>query len=214
MIIRLIRPTHQYIFLLISLSAFWAFLPVTKSAQAGQTAPVSLTLPIATLHQTLNSLLPLPVEPQKKNFQGTFVVDAVSRLTVKRNNVIALQGHISGRNMAVNARVGGRTIQIKLGQIALPISCDITLRYDRKSKTLFLKPTFSKQDPKKNPTAAALGPLLDGLSKEEYTLPLDTLKPLTGEIGDTPVSIQLEPVDIGLSKDSLILRFLPHAGKK
>lgn len=201
---------RQYIYLL----ALCAFLLLATPVKAGQTAPVSLTFPVETLHQTLNNLLPLPLELQKKNrrLRGSVVVDSISRLTVKRNNVIALQGHLSGRNMAVKARVGGRTIQIKLGQIALPVSCDIALRYDRKKKTLFLKPTFSKQEAQQNSTAAALKPLLSALSKE-YPLPLDQLEALTGEIGGTPISVQLEPVDIGLTKDSLVLRFLPHAEK-
>ena len=101
----------------------------TGPAKAGQTPPISLTIPVSTLHQALSSLLPLPIEPRKRNsnFQGPFVVDSISRLAVKQNNVIALQGQLSGRNMAVNARVGGQTIQIKLGQMVLPVSCDIAL---------------------------------------------------------------------------------------
>ena len=206
---------RQSLSLFVLCAFIFIFIFIPSSAKAEQPPPVSLTFPVATLHQTLNSLLPFPVKPQKKNrhFQGTLVVDSISKLTVKKQNVIALQGQLSGRNMAVNARVGGRSIQIKLGRMTLPVSCDITLHYDRKKKTLFLKPTFSKQDPKQNPAAAALGPLLDGLSKE-YPLPLDELRPLTGEPGGTPIFVQLEPVDIRLTGDALVFQFFPHAGKK
>jgi hypothetical protein len=200
---------HQYI----SLLFLCAFFLITVPAKAGQTPPVSLTLPLATLHQALNSLLPLPVEQQKKNsnFRGTFVIDSISRLAVKQN-VIALQGQLSGRNMAVNAQVGGQTIQIKLGQMVLPISCDIALRYDQKRKTLFLRPTFYNQAPQHDPAATALAPLLEGLNKE-YTLPLNKLDPLVGKLGITPIFVQLEPVDIRLNGDSLVFQFRPHAGK-
>ena len=200
---------HQYI----SLLFLCAFFLITVPAKAGQTPPVSLTLPLATLHQALNSLLPLPVEQQKKNsnFRGTFVIDSISRLAVKQN-VIALQGQLSGRNMAVNAQVGGQTIQIKLGQMVLPISCDIALRYDQKRKTLFLRPTFYNQAPQHDPAATALAPLLEGLNKE-YTLPLDKLDPLTGKLGVTPIFVQLDPVDIRLNGDSLVLQFRPLTGK-
>ena len=180
---------------------------------AGKTPPISLTLPIATLHQNMNNLLPLPLELQKKNrnFQGSFRVDSISRLRLKKN-VIAVQGQLSGKNMAVNAKVGGQTIQIKLGEVVLPVSCDIALRYDKQRKTLFLKPTFYKQTRKQDPAAASLGPLLDNLSKE-YALPLNKWAPLAGNLGKTPIFVQLEPVDIRLAKDALVLQFQPHASK-
>ncbi|CAK8725517.1 DUF1439 domain-containing protein [Candidatus Electrothrix laxa] len=206
----MISPSHrQYIFLLF----FCAFPLITVSVKAGQTPPVSLTLPIATLHQALSSLLPLPIEQQKKNrnFRGTFVIDSISKLAVKKNT-IALQGQLSGRNMAVNAQVGGQTIQIKLGQMILPISCDIALRYDQKRKTLFLRPTFYNQSQQQAPSAAALAPLLDGLNKE-YALPLGNMDPLTGKLGITPIFVQLDPVDIRINGDSLVLQFRPLAGK-
>lgn len=206
MIARSLRP----LFLLIICAA----LLVTAPAMAGQIQPVTLTLPIATLHQALRTLLPLPIEQHKKNrnFQGTFVVESISKLTVRQDNVLALQGQLSGRNMAVNAQVGNQTIQIKIGQVDLPVSCDIALRYDRKRRSLFLRPTFYNQARQQDPTVASLAPMLDGLSKD-YALPLDKLDPLVGSLGTTPIFVQLEPVDIRLTGDSLILQFIPHAGK-
>ncbi|MCI5126287.1 MAG: hypothetical protein D3925_17885 [Candidatus Electrothrix sp. AR5] len=206
----MIAPRHrQYIFLFFLCACSLMAVP----AKAGKTPPVSLTLPLATLHQALNSLLPLPIEQQKKNsnFRGTFVIDSISRLAVKQD-VIALQGQLSGRNMVVNAQVAGQTIQIKLGQMALPISCDIALRYDQKRKTLFLRPTFHHQAQQQDPAAAALAPLLDGLNKE-FAIPLDSLDPLIGKLGVTPIFIQLDPVDIRLNGDSLVLQFRPLTGK-
>lgn len=206
----MIACSRRSLFLLVLYASYLLF---TGPAKAGQTPPVSLMLPLSTLHQALSSLLPLPIEPQKKNsnFQGTFVVDSISRLAVKQENVIALQGQLSGRNMAVNARVGGQTIQIKLGQMVLPVSCDIALRYDQQKKTLFLRPTFYNQARQDDP-AAALGPLLKGLSKD-YALPLDNLDPLIGRLGATPIFIRLEPVDIRFNGDALVLQFYPHVGK-
>lgn len=208
----MIVPRHrQYIFLLF-LCAF-SLITGPAKAKSGQTPPITLTLPIATLHQALSSILPLPIEQQNKNsnFRGTFVIDSISRLAVKQNT-IALKGQISGRNMAVNAQVGGQTIQIKLGQLVLPFSCDIALRYDQQKKILFLWPTFYNQAQQQDPAAASLGPLLDSLS-QEYPLPLEKLDPLIGKLGTTPIFIQLDPVDIRLNGDSLVLQFRPLTGK-
>lgn len=205
----IISRHRQYISLLL----LCAFFLITGPAKAGETPPISLTLPLATLHQALNSLLPLPIEQHKKNrnLRGTIVIDSISRLAMKQN-VIILQGQLSGKNMKVNAQVAGQTIQIKLGQMVLPINCDIALRYDRQKKTLFLRPTFYNQARQQDPAAAALAPMLDSLSKE-YALPLDKLDPLTGKLGVTPIFVQLDPVDIRLNGDSLVLQFRPLAGK-
>jgi hypothetical protein len=205
----IISRHRQYISLLL----LCTFFLITVPAKAGETPPISLTLPLATLHQALNSLLPLPIEQHKKNrnLQGTIVIDSISRLAVKQN-VIILQGQLSGKNMKVNAQVAGQTIQIKLGQMVLPINCDIGLRYDRQKKTLFLRPTFYNQARQQDPAAVALAPMLESLSKE-YALPLDTLDPLTGKLGVTPIFVQLDPVDIRLNGDSLVLQFRPLAGK-
>ncbi|MCI5122356.1 MAG: hypothetical protein D3908_14440, partial [Candidatus Electrothrix sp. AUS4] len=90
MIARSLRP----LFLLVLCACFLLTVP----AKARQIQPVTLTLPIATLHQALRTLLPLPIEQHKKNrnFRGTFVVESIDRLTVRQDNVLALQGQLSG----------------------------------------------------------------------------------------------------------------------
>jgi hypothetical protein len=184
-----------------------------QANQADQPPPLSLILPTATFHQALRSLLPLTLEQQKRNqnFQGTFAIDSISKLVIK-NNVIFMQGKISGKNMAMNAHVGGKTIQIKLGKMTLPVSCDIAFRFEQQTKTLFLKPKFYKQASRYDPAAASLAPLLDSMSKE-YDLPLDQLDPLVGHLGVTPFFVQLEPVAIQLIQNALVLQFHPHTGK-
>lgn len=182
----------------------------TRSISAGQTPPLSLTLPITTLHQALKNLLPLPLEQNNNRyFQGTLVVESLSKLTVQKKGIITVQGRLRGRNIAVHAKVGTQSIQIKLGEVVLPVSCDIALRYDQQQKTLFLKPRFSPQARNHDPATASLAPLLDNLSRE-YTLPLDTWGPLTGSFGGTPIFVQLEPIDIQLGRDALVVQFLPH----
>ncbi|MCW5211902.1 hypothetical protein VU04_03220 [Desulfobulbus sp. TB] len=206
---------RQYIFLL-ALCVCILIPGKTGSAQplfTDQTPPLSLVLPTATFHQALSSLLPLTLQQQKRNqnLQGTFVVDSISELAIK-NNILFIQGKISGKNMAVSAHVGGKTIQIKLGQMTLPVSCDIAFRFEQQTKTLFLRPKFYKQARRHDPAAVSLAPLLDSMSRE-YDLPLDQLDPLVGHLGVTPFFVQLEPVDIRLSQNALVLQFRPHTGR-
>ncbi|MCI5224090.1 MAG: hypothetical protein D3924_15820 [Candidatus Electrothrix sp. AR4] len=196
-----------------SLIALLCFLCVKViTGQAAQSQPVSLTLPATALHQALRGLLPLPVEPtgKNKNIEGLFTLDSISKLAIKKNRLL-LQAQLSGRNISVRAAVGGQSIQIKLGQLVLPVTCDIALGFDQKKKTLFLTPKFYEQS-QENSSAAALRPLLDTLSKE-YAVPLDKLAPLAAKLGSTPIYIHMDPVDIQADADVLIVQFQPIAKK-
>ena len=183
------------------------------TGQAAKRQPITLTLPATALHQGLRSLLPLPIEPtgKNRNIKGSFTVDSISKLVIRENR-IGLQAQISGRNISITAAVGGQSIQIKLGQLVLPVSCDIAVRFDQKKKILFLTPKFYDQPQGNIDAAAPLRPLLDSLSKE-YAVPLDKLAPLAGKLGSTPIYVHMKPLDIRAGADALILQFHPIAQK-
>ncbi len=183
------------------------------STWAADRQPVTLTLPASTLHQILKDILPLPIQPRTKNrnFQGTFTLDSISQLAMK-NNLISLEVEISGRDIRITAAVGGQSIQIKLGQIVVPITCDIALRFDHKKKILFLTPTFYDLPFGSDDSSAPLRPLLKSLSKE-YALPFDKLAPLTKKIGFNQINVFMEPIDMRAEFNELVLKFLPFAQK-
>lgn len=198
---------------LIALLCFICISTCPLPAQAAKNQPITLTLPATVLHQTLRSLLPLPIKPtgRNRNIKGSFTIDSISKLAIK-NNRIALQAQISGRNITIRAAVGGQSIQIKLGQLVLPVTCNIIVRFDQKKKTLFLTPKFYDSPQGNSNAAAPLRPLLDNLSRE-YAVPLDNLAPFVGKLGSTPIYVHMKPVDIQAGADALILQFHPIAQK-
>jgi hypothetical protein len=200
----------------IGLIAWLSLICITVTPFTGQAAklqPITLTLPATVLHQTLRSLLPLPIEPtgRNRNIKGSFTIDSISKFVIRENR-IALQAQISGRNIRITAAVGGQSIQIKLGQLVLPVTCDIVMRFDQKKKTLFLTPKFYDSPQGNSNAAAPLRPLLDNLSRE-YAVPLDNLAPLAGKLGSTPIYVHMKPIDIQAGADALILQFHPIAQK-
>jgi len=174
--------------------------------------PIVITIPAQALHQTISDMLPLPLEQTGNKFQGTITVDSISKLAIN-NNLISIQGQVSGTDMQLTTNIGGQDIRLKLGKLVLPITCDISLRFDPKKKTLFLTPRFQNPTHGQSNSAKTLLPLINALGNREYPLQLDTLKPMTSTIGQSTVSVQMEPVNIRAAHNEMVLEFRTIVGK-
>ncbi len=177
-----------------------------------QNTPVTITLPASALHKTISDMLPLPLEQNGSNFQGTITVDSINKLEI-HNDLISVQGQVSGKDMQLTTTIGGQDIKLKLGKLALPVTCDISLRYDRQKKTLFLTPRFQNPTHGTSNSAKTLLPLLNSLGNKEYPVKLDKISPFNAKIGSKTVSLRLEPVDIKAGNNEMILKLQPIAGK-
>ncbi len=180
--------------------------------QAATNAPVTITLPAAALHQTILDMLPLPLEQNGKTFQGTITVDSISKLTIN-NDLISVQGQVSGRDMQLTTNIGGQDIKLKLGKLSLPVTCDISLRFDPARKTLFLTPRFQEPTHGTSNSAKTLLPLLNSLGNREYPIKLDKISPFNAKIGSKTISFKMVPLDVRAGRDEMILKLEPIAGK-
>jgi hypothetical protein len=180
--------------------------------QAAENAPVTITLPASALHQTIVDMLPLPLEQNGKTFQGTISVDSISKLAIN-NDLISVQGQVTGRDLQLTTNIGGQDIKLKLGKLSLPVTCDISMRFDPAKKTLFLTPRFQQPTHGTSNSAKTLLPLLNSLGNREYPVKLDKISPFKAKIGSKTVSLRMVPVDIRAGKDEMILKLQPIAGK-
>ncbi|MCI5147333.1 MAG: hypothetical protein D3923_17840, partial [Candidatus Electrothrix sp. AR3] len=180
---------YQYIFFVALLC-----IPALGDASAGKkkanSPPITISLPAPTLRQTLRRILPLPIalNEKKSKFQGTISLDSISRLEIGKN-MISVSGQLSGRNMVMEAQVGSQSIQIKLGQLVLPVTCELSLSFDPASRMLLLFPRFQKTS--HNKADDSVVSLLNSLSKE-YAVPLDGLAPLIWQLGEESVYLYLK----------------------
>lgn len=191
---------------------FFCTVSLTDPAQAAKNQPMTITLPAPALHQAISDILPLPLEQNGKQFQGTITVDSISKLAIN-DNLISVQGQVSGKDMELTTNIGGQDIKLNLGKLVLPVTCDISLRYDPKKKTLFLSPKFQNPTHGTSNSAKTLLPLLNALGNHEYPVTLDTISPFNAKIGSKNVSVRMEPVDIRAGNNEMILKFRPVAGK-
>ena len=152
---------HRYF--LIFFCTVACFLIPPDQIQAAKNQPSIITIPAPALHQAISAMLPLPLKPTGDKFQGTIVVDSISKLEIN-NNLISIEGQVSGTDMQLTTNIGGQDIRLKLGKLVLPITCDIALRFDPDKKTLFLTPRFQNPTHGHSNSAKTLLPLLNGLS--------------------------------------------------
>ena len=182
-----------YIFL------FFVFLSGAQAANRD----VVLTLPAETVHAAVKKILPLTIPTQGSTVQGQLILESLDHLSI-RNKVISLHGVLGGRNMTVNAMVANKPIRVQLGELRLPVSCDLLTRFDRQSGQLYVSPRFKEQGGGQD---AGLANLLDGLAGREYPLDLDALKRLDVEIGTRTISFAMRPNNI-IGQDNALVFYL------
>uniref|UniRef100_UPI004056857D hypothetical protein n=1 Tax=Candidatus Electronema sp. TaxID=2698783 RepID=UPI004056857D len=186
--------------------------PAAKKPKA-QAQPVTIVLPESALFHTLSGLLPLPIEHDaSKQFKGEITFDSISSLSVDNGQII-ISGQLSGRNMSMNADVGGQSIQIRLGSLVLPVVCETALRFDPAKQLLLLTPRFQRSARGNGDADEPLLALLNSLSKQ-YEVPLRNIMPINGEIGSAKVHLRMEPLDIRAEDGAVTLRLRPVAGKR
>lgn len=173
-----------------------------------------LILPASALHQTLSSLLPLPIEQLGaggQRFQGRISIESLQSLIVDRGQII-LTGRLSGHDLSVNASVGSQNINVRLGSLTLPVVCKVALRFDPARRLLLLTPVFQTSSSSGNQAEAGLLTMLNSLSRE-YQLPLHDFLPLTGQLGSSLVRLHTEPLNIRAEKGAVTLWLRPSVQK-
>ena len=120
---------------------------------------VTMTLPEAMIKQSVQSVLPLPIVPEGEHLQGKLVLDSISKLEMRDNGAL-IQGTVLGSGLTLKTKVGNQSLNMKIGEVRLPLTCDFTFRFDPAQKILYVTPHLEQPQPTKNPQADAVLPLL------------------------------------------------------
>jgi hypothetical protein len=183
------------------------------SAPANNTSQrdIVITLPAETVLASLKKILPLDIPSQNPQLQGDIVLESLDRLVI-RDNIITVHGVLSGRNLVVVTNIAGQDIQLRVGQVHLPITCDLHIRFDPVQRKLFVTPRFTDTGAGNNGQEGSLAPLLGALGGREHLVKLDALRLLNIKIGTRSIPIAMEPVKITGTDNALVLYLLPQIG--
>jgi hypothetical protein len=173
---------------------------------------VTLTLPEATIKQSVQSVLPLPIVPEGEHLQGKLVLDSISKLEMRDNGAL-VQGTVLGSGLTLKTKVGNQNLNMKIGEVRLPLTCDFTFRFDPAQKILYVTPHLEQPQPTKNPQADAVLPLLTLLGNKEYPVSLDSLQTFNAKVGEQDIKVAMEPVDISIAAQQMVVKMRPKLQK-
>ena len=173
--------------------------------------PVVLTLPAETILASLQKVLPLDIPSQNRQLQGDITVESLDRLVI-RDNVITVHGVLSGRNLMVVTTFGGQDLQIRVGEVRLPLTCDLLTRFDPGRRKLFVTPRFTDSTAKGNQNQDPMASLLSALGGREYQVDLDALETINIRVGAKSIPIAMDPVNIAGLDNALIFHLQPRVG--
>ncbi len=178
---------------------------------AASPEPVTLSLPADALRQALTDVLPLPLPLDSNHARGTLTIESIDSLRI-HDSIISLQGMVTGHDLSVHTRVAGQDFRLKLGQVRLPVHCDVQLRFDAARRILYLTPRFPPAGKDADPTAA-VARLLASLGSREYPVDLADLQPLRFRIGTQVIAVNVHPVSISARNNVLVLGLVSGKGR-
>jgi len=174
---------------------------------------VTITLPEKVIRQSIESTLPLQLNPDRGHLEGSLVLEKVDRFELG-NNLAVVHGLILGKDLVLTTRIGNQDVKLKLGEMRLPISCNFTFRFDPLDKNLYITPhlvdSLSKAPPDQ---ASKVLPFLAMLDNREYPVSFESLTGFRTTIGQRHLAVAMEPIDIQVSERELVLKMVPKVNK-
>ena len=180
-----------------------AALPATAHAKPGRN--IVLTLPAETVLASLQKALPLDIPSQSRQLQGDIIVESLESLSIAETT-ITVRGVLSGRNLVVTTQLAGQPIQLRIGEVRLPVTCTLQTRFDAARRQLYVTPNFN------NAGNDDLAPLLGALAGHEYLVDLDALETMNIRVGSKTIPVAMDPVHIGGANNALVFQMMPRVG--
>jgi len=178
-----------------------------------KTSAMTIALPAEVIKQSIQDVLPLNIDETSKYVEGKLTLTSISTVVMGENSAI-VKGLVNGENISVITRVGNQDLRIKVGNLHLPLTCDLTFRYDAKGKILYVNPRLRPPVSNSvNDMASSVTSLLTVFNNKEYPVSLTSLQTLNVKVGNQDISVDMEPVDIRVSKGQLIVKMVPRLSK-
>ena len=183
------------------------FCQLSSGYAAGQ--PILLSLPETVVAEAVQKSLPIQVNQPSAALAGLITVEKIQNIDF-RDESLSATVTMSGRDVQLNTDIGGHNLRLKVGNVELDFSLEAALRFDKPSQTLFIRPTVSGIDQRGSQNNEA-GELIAALfNEQEIPVVLDDLQPVTADIGNRQLVIDMSVEDIRLGPDLIEILLLPQ----
>ena len=184
------------------------------AAQLKDFRELTVVVPEDSITKFIKPLLPYRIEIGK-NFSGSFWVKTIENIKIIEDG-ISFSAHISGKDIGYSAKIGKQTANFKVGDVNLRNNWAASLRYDKNKKKLYIKPHVESPQDKKDFSQGdvILDTLFTALSDMEYPVDVNRIEPITAELYDTVLTINMDISDIYAVDNKLFIEIIPTAHKK
>lgn len=191
--------------------AFAILLSLVSSAaaKADDLREMTMVIPAESLAKVIQPLLPYPID-LGKNFLGSFYVQSIENIRINKN-LASFSSLISGKDIQYSTKIGKQVINLMVGDVKLPSRWEVSFRFDKSQKTLFIKPELKTRENQKDFSEGdvLLNSLLAAFSGIEYPVALNDLKPLTAEFYNQMLTLNTEIADIYGADNKLFIELTP-----
>ncbi len=181
------------------------------STVAGQQSTITMNLPESVIREAVQKTLPLYFKVDSGTLLGSISIDKIDNLKLKKN-ILSSRITLSGHELNLVTSIAGHDIRMKIGSLTLEFQCDTTIRFDRKTQTLYLRPMITEiQQGATNKTDIA-STLMLLLNNRELPLRLEKLKPILADTGNKILNISMHIANIQIHPQVLQIGITPTIG--
>jgi len=185
-------------------------LPVGNASASPAQNMLTLSLPEDVLTRAITAALPLDFTGSSKSLQGNLRIIRISDLELLEQQ-LACRLHLAGDHLQLVTKVAGQDIRLNVGEVELDFRTRATLRFDRKTQTLYVTPLIEEVNSSKDAGGGDIGnAVLQLLHGNEFPIRMDELEPLVTRAGNKTLTITTKIADIRSETDWLQILLDPQ----
>ncbi len=178
-----------------------------------KTNVMTIAMPEDVIHHSIQDILPMKIDEASQYIAGRLYLNSISKLVMGDNSAV-IEGVLIGKDLSVITKVGDQDLRFKVGNLYLPLTCDLDFRFDALAKTLYVRPRLRPPKPGSlSDMENSVMSLLAVFNNKEYPISLTSLQTMNVMVGDQDISVHMEPVDIRVAKGELIVKMVPKLSK-
>jgi len=164
---------------------------------------ITLVVPAKVLQGLIDEVLPVEINLHEK-VSGTLWIRSIEHLRLGVDKVW-FTASIRGNNIAYKGKIGGLPANLQVDTIDSTLRCETSIRYDMKTKLLYVRPKVAEEGKKRD----ILLLLLSVFGDDEYPVEITKLKPIQARISNKPVEIDMDIANIYTVNDRLFVSLQP-----
>jgi len=205
---RIVNMKRIYAIVFISL-AFVFLFNLNTFAQKDNAEHISIILPTESIAKFVTQLLPYEINIGE-NISGSFHIKSIDKIKIG-DNKISFSSFISGKDIIYSVKMGQQTASLEIGSVNLINDWECSIRFDADKKVLYIKPHLKNpvDTNKENYNEILINSIFIVFSDIEYPVDLQEIDPITAEIMDKLLTVNIEILNIYAANDKMTIEFRP-----